>query len=52
MAGNFPTIYCCEGPVYAAYRARPERACWGKGDRSVTRPADSFLRGATLSFIG
>ena len=40
-----------EGPVYATYRACPEGACWRKGDRSVTRPADSFLRGATLSPI-
>jgi hypothetical protein len=32
---------------FAAYRARPARARRGKSDRSVTRPADSFLGGAT-----
>jgi hypothetical protein len=48
MAGTFRSIYRCEVSlhipgIHAAYRTRLARACRGKRDRSVTRPADSFL---------
>ena len=52
MVGTFTSIYLCDGSLHipgirAAYRARSARACRGKSNRSVTRPADSFLGGAT-----
>lgn len=51
MAGIFTAFYLRKGSlpileIRATYRACPERTFWGKGDRSVARPAEYFLGGA------
>src|SRR6266852_960492 len=51
MARALTTIHRREGTLFipgicAMYCARPARACWGKGRRSVTRPSEPFLGGA------